>query len=73
MAVDMVHGEEIPLSDGPLLPAILASSAVPGAFPPVKHQGRQLADGGVIAAGVNAELDELRRKYLPIYIVEKSA
>ena len=48
MAVDMVHGEEVPLSDGPLLPAILASSAVPGAFPPVKHQGRQLADGGVI-------------------------
>ncbi len=48
MAVDMVHGEEVALATGPLLPAILASSAVPGAFPPVKLNGRQLADGGVI-------------------------
>jgi NTE family protein len=48
MAVDMLHGEEVRLSDGPLLSAILASSAVPGAFPPVKLNGKQLADGGVI-------------------------
>jgi NTE family protein len=48
MAVDMVHGEEVTLSNGPLLPAVLASSAVPGAFPPVKFNGMELADGGVI-------------------------
>jgi NTE family protein len=48
MAVDMIHGEEVTLSEGPLLPAILASSAVPGAFPPIRLNGRQLADGGVI-------------------------
>lgn len=48
MAVDMVHGEEVTLSEGPLLPAVLASSAVPGAFPPVKLKGMELADGGVI-------------------------
>jgi len=48
MAVDMLHGEEVTLSDGPLLPAVLASSAVPGAFPPVKLNDMQLADGGVI-------------------------
>lgn len=48
MAVDMIHGEEVTLSSGLLLPAILASSAVPGAFPPVMLNGRQLADGGVI-------------------------
>jgi NTE family protein len=48
MAVDMVHGEEVALSEGPLLPAVLASSAVPGAFPPVKLNDMQLADGGVI-------------------------
>ena len=28
--------------------ALLASSAVPGAFPPVKHSDMELADGGVI-------------------------
>lgn len=48
MAVDMVHGQEVALSEGPLLPAVLASSAVPGAFPPVTHNDMQLADGGVI-------------------------
>jgi NTE family protein len=48
MAVDMIHGEEVALSKGALLPAVLASSAVPGAFPPVKLKGMELADGGVI-------------------------
>jgi NTE family protein len=48
MAVDMVHGQEVTLAEGSLLPAVLASSAVPGAFPPVSHNGMQLADGGVI-------------------------
>lgn len=48
MAVDMQHGREVTLSEGPLLPAVLASSAVPGAYPPVKLDGMQLADGGVI-------------------------
>lgn len=48
MCVDMRHGCEVPLTEGPLLPAVLASSAVPGAFPPVKYQGMELADGGVI-------------------------
>jgi predicted acylesterase/phospholipase RssA len=48
MAVDMVHGQEVALSQGLLMPAVLASSAVPGAYPPVKIGGMQLADGGVI-------------------------
>lgn len=48
MAVDMLHGKEIALSKGKLMPAILASSAVPGVFPPVEMGEMQLADGGVI-------------------------
>jgi NTE family protein len=48
MTVDMVHGREIAINDGPLLPALLATSAVPGVFPPVDIDGMQLADGGVI-------------------------
>jgi len=34
---------------GPLLPALLASAAIPGIFPPVEHDGRRLYDGGVVA------------------------
>ncbi len=48
MTVDMVHGREIAINQGPLIPALLATSAVPGVFPPVEIDGMQLADGGVI-------------------------
>lgn len=48
MAVDMLHGTEVALTEGPLMPAVLATSAVPAIFPPVELAGSQLADGGVI-------------------------
>ena len=48
MAVEMRHGHEVQLHRGPLVPALLASSAVPGAFPPVMLNGMELNDGGVI-------------------------
>jgi NTE family protein len=48
MAVDMLHGREVALNEGPLIPALLATSAVPAVFPPVEIDGMQLADGGVI-------------------------
>ena len=35
-------------SHGPLIPAILASSAVPGLLPPVEIEGRHYVDGGVV-------------------------
>ena len=48
LAVDMNTGREVLLDSGPLLPAVLASSAVPVVFPPVEMNGMKLADGGVI-------------------------
>jgi len=48
MAVDVVTGQEVAIDNGPLIPAILASAAVPAVFPPVHINGQQLADGGVI-------------------------
>jgi NTE family protein len=47
-AVDMGSGQEVVLSKGELIPALLASSAIPAVFPPVEIDGMQLADGGVI-------------------------
>ena len=35
-------------SSGPLVPAILASSAVPGLLPPVRIDGRHFLDGGLV-------------------------
>lgn len=48
MAVDMISGQEIAIKEGELIPAILASSAVPAVFPPVELNNMQLADGGVV-------------------------
>jgi NTE family protein len=37
------------LRDGPLLPALLASSAIPGIYPPVELGSLRLYDGGLVA------------------------
>ncbi len=45
---DIETGEEVFLLEGDLITAIRASSCFPGAFEPVKHLGRTLADGGIV-------------------------
>jgi NTE family protein len=49
VATDAVTGEPELLSSGPLKPALLASSAVPGLFPRVEINGRPYVDGGISA------------------------
>jgi NTE family protein len=48
VATDLDTGEEVVLARGPLKPALLASTALPGVFPIVHHAGRRLVDGGVV-------------------------
>jgi len=48
IATDLDTGEEVVLVRGPLKPALLASTALPGVFPIVHHDGRRLVDGGVV-------------------------
>jgi NTE family protein len=48
IACDLTSGEEVVLARGPLVPALLASAALPGLFPPVRHDGRTLVDGAVV-------------------------
>jgi NTE family protein len=48
VTVDLISGEKVVLREGRLLEAVLASSAVPGVFPPVELGGRLLADGHVL-------------------------
>jgi NTE family protein len=47
VATDMHTGEEVVLSSGNIVSAVLASAAIPGVFPPVEMDGRKLIDGGV--------------------------
>lgn len=46
---DLVAARPHPIRQGPLLPALLASAAIPGIFPAVECDGRHLYDGGLVA------------------------
>jgi NTE family protein len=48
VTADVLTGEEVLLSSGPLVEAVLASASIPGVFPPVEWEGRLLTDGGVV-------------------------
>jgi len=47
-AVDLQSGELVILDRGPLLPAMMATAALPLFFAPVRHEGRWLVDGGIL-------------------------
>lgn len=46
VTLDLETAEEVVLCSGDLLPAVQASSAIPGILPPVRLNGRLLIDGG---------------------------
>jgi NTE family protein len=47
-AVDVQEGRTVVLHSGELVPALRATSAIPGIFPPVSHLDRMLVDGGLL-------------------------
>jgi Predicted esterase of the alpha-beta hydrolase superfamily len=47
VATDLLAGSTVNLSSGPVVEAVLASAAIPAAFPYVELDGRYLADGGI--------------------------
>ncbi|MCG2703517.1 MAG: patatin-like phospholipase family protein [Candidatus Omnitrophica bacterium] len=47
MSVDLRTGDDIMLNEGNIKEAILASTALPGVFPPLKKGNRLLIDGGI--------------------------
>jgi NTE family protein len=47
VTTDFVSGESVVLSEGATVDAILASTAIPGAFSPVYYRNRFLADGAL--------------------------
>jgi NTE family protein len=48
VATDLGNGHEVWLQQGPLLPAVRASIALPGLFSPTRIDGRWLVDGGLV-------------------------
>jgi NTE family protein len=47
VATELASGDEVLLSEGPAVDAVLASAAIPGIFPSVSIGGRELVDGGI--------------------------
>ena len=48
VATDLNWGDKVVIDKGPVARAVHASSAIPGLFEPVAHQGKILVDGGVV-------------------------
>jgi NTE family protein len=48
VATDFYARTDVAFSDGPLVPAVAASMAIPGVIRPVRHRGHVLIDGGTI-------------------------
>lgn len=47
VTTDLLEGIEVRVASGPAVPALVASAAIPGVFPPVRIDGRYLIDGSV--------------------------
>ena len=65
VATDLNRGTRVVIDRGPVARAVRASSAIPGVFNPVEHQGRLLVDGGVID---NIPISAARQKGADIVI-----
>lgn len=67
VAADLAAGERTVLDRGPVAPAVLATSAIPGFFPPIRHDARIMVDGGVVSR-VPVDLLNRRRCGLKIAV-----
>jgi len=48
-AMELLSGRVVHIESGSIRPAVRASSAIPGFYPPVRIDGRDLVDGGVVS------------------------
>ncbi len=70
-AVDAQNGELVILGSGPLVPALRATSALPGILSPAPHLGRVFLDGGLLN---NLPVDVIRTMtYSPVIAVDVAA
>jgi NTE family protein len=59
VTVDLLARTEVVLTRGDLAQAMVASMAIPGIFPPVRANGRQLVDGALLNPIPNATVAEM--------------
>jgi NTE family protein len=66
IATDIETGDAVILDHGNLAKAMRASMSIPGALPPIQHNGKLLVDGGI---GDNVPIDVARKMGADIVIV----
>jgi predicted acylesterase/phospholipase RssA len=66
LATNLTNGQPQILTSGRLLPAMLASSAVPGIFPPITIDGQLYVDGGLLEW--EAAASALRQRVQTVYL-----
>jgi len=69
ITTELRTGRAVVLSSGPAVPALLASTAIPGVFPPVMIGSRNLVDGGIASyapIATTIELGATRIFVLPV-------
>lgn len=49
IAADVANGDPVLIDHGPIVKAVMATTAVPGLFPPISWGDRLLVDGGVVS------------------------
>nr|MBN1229243.1 patatin-like phospholipase family protein [Anaerolineae bacterium] len=64
VAADIVSGDRILIERGPVVDALLATTALPGIFPSVTWSHRKLVDGGVVSNVPTQAAYQLGAKYL---------
>ncbi len=67
IASDLVRGERVILDRGPVATAALATSSIPGIFPPIEVENRILVDGALVSR-LPVDLLDLRRCALRIAV-----
>ncbi|MFH1059586.1 MAG: patatin-like phospholipase family protein [Pseudomonadota bacterium] len=72
VATDVQTGRTVIIDRGPLREAVVASCAVPGVAPLVRHQGRLLMDGGVCSLVPTLEARRLGMKRLVAVCVDRA-
>src|SRR5262245_55247971 len=65
VTTDIVSGDSVVLSDGSTAEAIVASTAIPGAFSPIRYRDRYLADGAISSnTPIRAAVDRGARRLI---------
>lgn len=64
IAANIASGEKVILDKGPVVPAVMASTSIPGIFNPVKIDDQLLVDGGIVESVPVSPLKKMGAQFI---------